>query len=456
MSLFKQKIKSILFLLLFALFSIKQQAQVTINGATVININSVATGGSPCYFVLNNPPATPITTIGTTGGIMMETEYSVTQYNLNLLTTDITIPYYSKNSGAGVQFPLAVTAISGAAAAGAANLQFSSTNAIQGSHIGTTAAFGSGYDNVNYMPTTVNNMNGYNPPPTFIADNSLNAIDRFWVIAESGYTTSPAVTLDFGYVTAEAAVNGGNTAGLAANLEAMAFDQGALTWGNYGPIGVNTTGASEGNVGSVSVGAGKIGAIFRSWTLVNHLSPLPVDLLNFSGICYGNINANLIWSTAIETNSSFFTIEKSTDGQNFTWLANINAVGNSTHKQNYSYVDISDIGAVTYYRLSETDINGAKKVFNTIVVNGCDENLKENITTYSNNGNINFSVYSLSNQPVHIVVYDVTGRLIYKDDLSAVQGDNNFSINPSVANGIYVVQAETNLASLVERVPIIK
>jgi len=131
-------------------------------------------------------------------------------------------------------------------------------------------------------------------------------------------------------------------------------------------------------------------------------------------------------------------------------------VGNSTHKQNYSYVDISDIGAVTYYRLSETDINGAKKVFNTIVVNGCDENLKENITTYSNNGNINFSVYSLSNQPVHIVVYDVTGRLIYKDDLSAVQGDNNFSINPSVANGIYVVQAETNLASLVERVPIIK
>jgi hypothetical protein len=57
---------------------------------------------------------------------------------------------------------------------------------------------------------------------------------------------------------------------------------------------------------------------------------------------------------------------------------------------------------------------------------------------------------------MRVVVYDVTGRLIYKEDLAVVQGNNTFTVNPIVANGIYVVQAETNLASIVERVPVIK
>ncbi|MHB8261952.1 MAG: T9SS type A sorting domain-containing protein [Bacteroidia bacterium] len=445
MKTIKQHIKAnILVLCMLVLVAAKQQAQVVIN-AGVININGGVLG-TPSYLVLNSAGTTSvITTIGTTGGIMMESEYNVTKYQLGVSTTTISVPYYSMNSTGsfpGVQFPLAVTGISGAGGAG--NLQFSSKHA---------PTFASGWDNALYMPSTVNNMNGYNPG--FVADNSAKVIDRFWVIDALGYATTPAVTYAFGFIDAEANANGSNAITVN-NLEAMAFDQGALTWGNYGPAGVNTAGVTTGTVSSVSVGAGLIGNVFRSWTLVDHLSPLPVDLLNFSGICYGNINANLIWSTAMETNSSYFTLEKRLDGQNFTWLANVNAVGNSTHTQNYSYIDVSDIGLTTYYRLSETDINGATKVFNTIVVNGCNENVNENINAYSGGGGtINLSVYSLSNQPIHVKVYDVTGRLIYADDLAAVQGDNKFSINPQVANGIYVLEAVTNLTSLVKRVPIL-
>ena len=117
---------------------------------------------------------------------------------------------------------------------------------------------------------------------------------------------------------------------------------------------------------------------------------------------------------------------------------------------------MSDIGPITYYRLSETDKNGNTKVFNSILVNGCDENIKENINAYSGgNGIISLSLYSTTEQPMHVKVYDVTGRLIYKDDFNAVQGDNRFSINPQVASGIYVVEAETNLTSLVKRVPLL-
>jgi hypothetical protein len=448
---FKQKIKTTTYyLFLLVLLSTQHYAQVVINGAGFVNIKG-GVAGSPAYLVLASPPATPIKTIGTTGGIMMETEYNITKYEIGAGTTSISVPYFSSNSGSGVQFPLNVTGISGGSTSTTtASLQFSSTNAVSSG----SSAFGAGYDNVNYMPTTVNNMNGYNPPPTFIADNSLNAIDRFWVIDALGYSTSPAVTYDFGYITAEASANGGNTANLASFLEAQAFDQGALTWGNYGPVGVNTTGATEGDVGSVSVGAGLVGNVFRTWTLVNHLSPLPVDLLNFSGVCL-NKGTNITWSTATETNSNYFTLEKSTNGETFTWLANVNAVGNSNQIKDYSYFDHTESSTTTYYRLSETDRNGNTKTFNIITVNDCNESGKENINVFSGNGNINLSVYSLSNQSVNITVYDVTGRLIYKDDLQATQGNNNYTINPTVANGIYVVEVETNTTSLTKRVPII-
>ena len=432
--------------LLFILCVIKLQAQVVINGTGFINIVGVA--ATPAYLILANSPATPIKTTGTTGGIMMETEYSVTKYQLGLSTTSISVPYFSFNSGSGVQFPLVVSGISGAGVSTAtASLQFSSKNAVTSG----AATFGAGYDNINYMPTTVNNMNGYNPPPSFVVDNSLNVIDRFWIIDALGYSTSPAVTYDFGYINAEANVNGGNTAGLVNNLQAMAFDQGALTWGNYGPTGVNNVGV---DVSGVSVGAGLIGNVFRSWTLVDKISVLPVDLINFSGICL-NKEIKINWNTAVETNSSYFTLEKSIDGEHFTTLANVPAVGNSTHMQYYSYLDASE-SPLVYYRLSETDKNGETKKFNIISVNNCNKNGDENINVFSSNGDISLNVYLLSDQPIQVTIYDITGRLIYKDELLATQGNNTYTINPMVATGIYVVQAETKTNSLIKRLPLIK
>jgi hypothetical protein len=258
--------------------------------------------------------------------------------------------------------------------------------------------------------------------------------------------------LSFAFITAEDAANGGNTI-TPANLQAMAYDRGAKTWKNYGPVGANQLPTSS-IVNSVGVGIGFLGKVFRSFTLVDHLSPLPVDLLNFSGTCIAN-KTKITWSTASENNSSHFTLEKSYDGQNFTWLAQINAIGNSTQQENYAFNDDSNNNKVVYYRLYETDKNGAEKTFSIIVVNPCSSDGNENIHVFSGNGMVNLNVYSLYNQPVHVTVYDVTGRLIYKDELAAVQGDNNYTINPTVTTGIYMVTIQTGASSLTKRIPIL-
>src|ERR1700744_55105 len=164
--------KSHLTLVVLTLLALKQQAQIVVNNNAIINVNGGTASSSSSYLVLNTSATNPIKTIGTTGGIMMETEFSVTKYNVGPNTAAVTVPYFSKNSGTGVQFPLGVTGISGGIGNG--NIQFSSKI--------TSGPFTSGFDNLLYMPTGVNNMNGYNPPPPFVTDNSLNAIDRFWII----------------------------------------------------------------------------------------------------------------------------------------------------------------------------------------------------------------------------------------------------------------------------------
>jgi hypothetical protein len=418
------------------------QAQLVVNGTGVVNINGGVLA-TPTYLVLNpvTNAITPITTIGTTGGIMMESEYNITKHNLGILTTGITVPYFSNNSGSWVQFPLGVSSISGASGAG--NLQFSSKHA---------TTFASGWQNALYMPSDVTNMNGWTAS-TYTADNSMDAIDRFWIIDALGYTTSPAVTYDFGYITAEGNANGGNIFSVP-NLQAEAFDKVAAVWGNYGPTGVNTTGATEGDVSAVSVGAGLIGAKYRSWTLVDKTNPLPISLIDYSGTCVDN-GINIKWSTITESNSDFFTLEKSYDAINFTWLTNITAAGNSNGTKNYTHFDYNE-NQTAYYRLIETDKNGDRKIVKIIMANGCNQKGNEEIHVFSGNDGVNLNVYSLSNQSVNITIYDVTGRLIYNDEVSAIQGDNNYIINPDVISGIYMVEIQTSIKTLTKRVPLMK
>jgi hypothetical protein len=441
-----KKVPHIFFLFFMSCFPLLH-AQIVINGAVVVNING-GLSATPIYLVLNTPPATPIKTIGTTGGIMMEGEYNMTKYNLGISTTNITVPYFSYNTGAGVQFPLSVTGISGAAISTAtAGLQFSSKHA---------PIFASGYDNLAYVPSSVTDMNGWNAG-IFTADNSINAIDRFWIIDALGYSTTPAVSYNFGYITAEAATNGGNTLTVA-NLAAEPWDQSVAAWagsptGNF-PIGVNATGATIGNVSGVNLVAGLIGGAnkYRSWTLVDNTNPLPVDLLKFSGACLNN-GININWSTASESNSSYFTLEKSYDAQNFAWLANINAAGNSSRTKSYSHFDNKENKTV-YYRLSEIDKNGDKKVFKVMTVNGgCNENGNETANIFSpDNQNVLINLTSLAEQNVSIKAYDVTGRLILDEVKAADMGTNNYELNANFVQGIYLFELKTNTNTIIKKV----
>jgi hypothetical protein len=93
--------------------------------------------------------------------------------------------------------------------------------------------------------------------------------------------------------------------------------------------------------------------------------PLPVELVEFKGENYGNYNI-LSWITASEIDNDFFTLERCEDGVSFIPIGIVNS-NNGYSIQHYSYID-NEIDKTYYYRLKQTDYNGATTYFNVEVI----------------------------------------------------------------------------------------
>lgn len=91
---------------------------------------------------------------------------------------------------------------------------------------------------------------------------------------------------------------------------------------------------------------------------------LPIGLLNFDGR-NGN---SLYWNTSSEINNDYFILERSLDGQDWTFVNNVSGRGASNEEVNYEALDINYTrNAINYYRLSQVDYNGDKKVYNELI-----------------------------------------------------------------------------------------
>ncbi len=104
---------------------------------------------------------------------------------------------------------------------------------------------------------------------------------------------------------------------------------------------------------------------FSRWTAVE-ATTLPLELAVFTATPkHGNVY--LKWITLSEINNLYFTIQKSTDGTNFTDLGKISGRGNSYTPSQYEYTDVMSAG-ISYYRLIQTDNKGVTKNLQTITV----------------------------------------------------------------------------------------
>jgi hypothetical protein len=95
---------------------------------------------------------------------------------------------------------------------------------------------------------------------------------------------------------------------------------------------------------------------------------LPVELTYFKAIP-DNGRVNINWETASQVNCDYFSVERSTDGSNFSSIAQVKGKGNSSQSDAYAYADESAPEGTSYYRLTEVDFDGSKHYYSPVSVN---------------------------------------------------------------------------------------
>lgn len=87
-------------------------------------------------------------------------------------------------------------------------------------------------------------------------------------------------------------------------------------------------------------------------------STLPVSLIDFS-VETVQKQVFATWSTASERNNARFDLERSSDARTFERIAQLDGRGTTSTRQHYSAVDESPQLGINYYRLRQTDTDGA-------------------------------------------------------------------------------------------------
>lgn len=158
---------------------------------------------------------------------------------------------------------------------------------------------------------------------------------------------------------------------------------------------------------------------------------LPIELADFQVNC-DNGQAAIEWSTISESSNDYFTISKSTDGVQFTDLTTVVGAGYSSEPQHYSYTDDARQSGLVYYRLSQTDLDGATEYFTPEVFQGCDLEVPLIVTEQGK------FVRVVGNSIQEVQLLDLMGRKIHCE----INTSNTPSliINKQVNSGMYLIR----------------
>ena len=327
------------------------------------------------------------------------------------------------------------------------------------------------------LPPTVTHLNIFSAA----ASNANQTVDRFWITDKTGL--NPNTSLTFRFATSErpslmSTLNPGraqpwrtansgsynawlritNAAGVPVGSTLGTTVSYTQTYTQIAASAVDSVRVVGWDWPSIPAGAapffapaGPIGN-FLPWTISNNNSPLPVELLHFDARAVGE-DVRLDWSTASETNSDYYIVERTVDFTTHTEVARIPAAGLSTDTRYYHALDRNPYDGINYYRLMQVDRDG--------VVNLAADYIPVRFGT-----DLNFEIRYITSAPDYIMVFDynaeepldyalmdVSGRIITaRRDVSAAPGVNFLPLDLSeLAAGVYTVRLNNRGASAVYR-----
>ena len=393
-------------LLLFCLFSISAVSQTYVN---ILDNTYIRITGGSSFYINSSTPNTIIKT-GTSGGFICDSENDKIIWNIGNSTGIYSIPFCS-SIGNTIPFTYNITTAG----------------------TGTTMLFNSyeTADNNIIYPTSVSGV--FNNAGT---NNSNKVIDRYWIINTNNYTTKPKGTYTFEYDDNDLV---GNLI-TESNLYAQRWNSDLSKWGDwlYSPFSNTAT-------NTVQITIANPLDQYNIWTLSDADSPLPIELLTFDAVC-NTPTIELTWTTASETNSNYYVIQKSIDGNTFSNIGEVFGSGNSNSIINYSIIDYSPYFGISYYRLKHIDFDGAFTYSNVISVS-C-ENIRNIFNANVENNNLN--VFFNFDGEFDLELFDISSKLLFSQKY---YNKNKIEIPINdFAKGIYLITINNQYKTLTKKI----
>lgn len=162
--------------------------------------------------------------------------------------------------------------------------------------------------------------------------------------------------------------------------------------------------------------------------------PVPAELIDFSG--YRKLSQVFLqWTTASELNNNYFTLYRSMDGSNWLPIDTIKGAGTSSSSIKYQAIDKYASEENLYYRLQQTDYDGAFSYSSILVIKGTNQNEQAIILIYPNPSQQQITLNFVKEKTFKPKIYNSLGkdmthkvRILSSDDESTKIDISSLSI----------------------------
>lgn len=277
-----------------------------------------------------------------------------------------------------------------------------------------------------YAVRFVNNDPTIDGFPIVLKDANIGNVNPYWYQKINGLsgTTYPDIKLYFDAVA-------DNIVPLPTTLMTQwAYNAPPVQWRAIS--GVMLAGAVSPTLSSITKGAW-ISFNTENFNIAPESVPLPVELISFTGRCQSKEKV-ISWTTASEVNNDYFMLEKSTDGQTFRVVAQVEGKGTYSGLSEYSYVDTENENAdLTYYRMTQFDFDGNSSDPKMITVKCQGSGSVPAVSIFPNpfTGNVNVLIEQDFESVIRVDVTDVLGQVVLSKEIPVASGIQQFSIELS-------------------------
>lgn len=178
--------------------------------------------------------------------------------------------------------------------------------------------------------------------------------------------------------------------------------------------------------------------------------PLPVAFLDFTAVKVDQ-SVLLEWETDSEINSQYFEVERSSNGTDWNRLLTTKAAGESKDLLEYREIDNAPLKGISYYRLNQYDLDGARAILKTVSVNNELKVGANEIRVFPNPVTERMRIFGDESELQNLKIYNSIGQDISKD-LTILPHDGYSEVYfRDQQEGIFVVKSKTNSQLVIKK-----